>query len=310
MEAGSVDAIISGYEALVGDGGVACVARDVLAVTGADAARYLQGQLSQDVVALAGDDAWSFLLAPSGKVVAWLRVHRVGPDEYLLEVDPSWGEIVRSRLQRFLLRTDAVISEPRRCALVAERWRHSLVRLGDDGEEGALVSTPIGPGVAGRDVLMHDRSIDEVTPSIERLVPEDSFERYRIAHGVVQMGTELTDETIPGEAGQWVIDASVSFTKGCYTGQELVARIDSRGNNVPHPIRLLVLGADAAAGDQVWLDGADVGIITSVAPALRSDLPALALARVGRSVVPGSIVAVGGASAPAPATVVEPGSVH
>ena len=55
------------------------------------------------------------------------------------------------------------------------------------------------------------------------------------------MGAELTEDTIPAEAGQWLVDASVSFTKGCYTGQELVARIDSRGGNVPRPVRLFVV---------------------------------------------------------------------
>src|SRR3546814_11977806 len=58
------------------------------------------------------------------------------------------------------------------------------------------------------------------------------------------MGSELTDATIPAEAGQWLIDASVSFTKGCYTGQELVARVDSRGGNVPRPVRGLVSDGD------------------------------------------------------------------
>jgi folate-binding protein YgfZ len=124
------------------------------------------------------------------------------------------------------------------------------------------------------------------------------------------MGTELTDDTIPGEAGAWVIDASVSFTKGCYTGQELVARIDSRGNNVPHPIRLLKLEGDASLGDEITVDGAAVGTITSITPSLSAELPALALARVGRAVVSGTQVAVGSGPRACAAAVVEPGSVR
>ena len=91
------------------------------------------------------------------------------------------------------------------------------------------------------------------------------------------MGAELTEATIPAEAGQWLIEASVSFTKGCYTGQELVARIDSRGGNVPRPLRgLLVDGDPAPVGASVSRDGKEVGHVTSSA---RSEaLGAIALA--------------------------------
>lgn len=310
VSASSNDQIIAGYEALQGAGGVVVVERDVLSVTGPDAARYLQGQLSQDVVAMVGDSAWSFLLAPTGKVDAWLRVHRIDAESYVLETDPGYGELILTRLKRFLLRTKATITEPRRCALLQHRWDSTLVRLGGDGPEGALVATPVGPLVAGRDELFVDASVGDPLVSVVDAVADEAMIRYRIAHGIPAMGTELTDDTIPGEAGAWVIDASVSFTKGCYTGQELVARIDSRGNNVPHPIRLLKLEGDASLGDEITVDGAAVGTITSITPSLSAELPALALARVGRAVVPGTQVAVGSGPSACAAAVVEPGSVR
>ena len=84
---------------------------------------------------------------------------------------------------------------------------------------------------------------------IERAGSDDDgvTEPERIAAGVPRMGAELVPgQTIPAEAGQHVIDTSVSFTKGCYTGQELVARIDSRGGNVPRHLRALEMaGAEA-----------------------------------------------------------------
>jgi folate-binding protein YgfZ len=310
VTASSNDQIIAGYEALHGAGGAVVVERDVLSVTGPDAARYLQGQLSQDVVAMAGDSAWSFLLAPTGKVVAWLRVHRIDAESYVLETDPGYGDLILTRLKRFLLRTKATIAEPQRCALLQHRWDSSLVRLGDEGREGALVATPVGPHVAGLDELFVDVSVTDPRVSADDAVTDEAMIRYRIAHGIPAMGTELTDDTIPGEAGAWVIDASVSFTKGCYTGQELVARIDSRGNNVPHPIRVLKLDGDASLGDDVTIDGATVGTITSVTPSLSPELPALALARVGRAAVPGTQVAVGSGPSACAAAVVEPGSVR
>jgi len=108
------------------------------------------------------------------------------------------------------------------------------------------------------------------------------------------MGAELSDRTIPAEAGQAVIDASVSFTKGCYTGQELVARVDSRGNNVPRQVRSLVLGgADVAPaiGAEVTHAGKVVGSVTSVAWSPVRDAP-IALALLARSVEVPAIVQV------------------
>ena len=310
MNDSSAEEISRDYQLLCGSGGDGIVERDVVKVSGPDCARYLQGQLSQDVVAMAGDSAWSFLLGPNGKVDAWLRVHRLDAENYLLEVDQGWGDIVVARLKRFLLRTKATIGEPQRAQLVQRRWSSETIRLGVDEVGDELVVAPVGPTVAGTDLLVLDDAATNVGDLSVDWVSSESLDRYRIAHGIPKMGAELTADTIPGEAGEWVIDASVSFTKGCYTGQELVARIDSRGNNVPHPIRLLVLDVDAAVGDEVLVDGATVGSLTSVTPALGAGLPALALARVGRAVVPGSVVAVQNGSAAAPASVVDPGAVR
>ena len=306
----SAEQLVADYHALVGAGGAAVITRDVVAVTGPDAARYLQGQLSQDVVAMVGDSAWSFLLAPTGKVDAWLRVHRIDPEHYLLETDPGYGEVVFARLKRFLLRTKASIAEPESFELVQQRWDASLVRFDDEVHDGVLIASPVGPEVAGRDFLILNSATQPATELVGAVVVPEAMQRYRIAHGIPAMGSELNEDTIPGEAGAWVIDASVSFTKGCYTGQELVARIDSRGNNVPHPIRVLVLDADAAIGDEVYLDETSVGSITSVVPSLDNELPALALARVGRSVIPGTEVSVRSGSSEFRAVAVEPGSVR
>ena len=310
MDALSNDDVIASYLALTADSGSAVVERDVIAVTGPDAARYLQGQLSQDVVAMVGESAWSFLLAPTGKVVAWLRVHRIDAEQYILETDPGWGGAVRARLQRFLLRTKAELSEPQRCLLAQHRWSNELVRLGTESTSGVLVASAVGPGVSGIDELYLDTPPLDVVERRDDVVALAAIERYRIAHGIVRMGTELNDETIPGEAGAWVIDTSVSFTKGCYTGQELVARIDSRGNNVPHPIRLLAIDADVSPGDEVVFEGSVVGAITSAVPALGEGFPALALARVGRSLIPELSVEVVHDATTHSASVVEPGTLR
>ena len=79
------------------------------------------------------------------------------------------------------------------------------------------------------------------------------------------MGSRLDEDTIPATVGPWVIDASVSFTKGCYTGQELVARIDSRGGNVPRRLAVVVGDGDVPVGAEVVVDGAPAGQVTSAA---------------------------------------------
>jgi tRNA-modifying protein YgfZ len=102
------------------------------------------------------------------------------------------------------------------------------------------------------------------------------------------MGSELVvDETIPNAAG--INDRTVSFTKGCYTGQELVARVDSRGDHTPQHLRHLTSSSPLAAGDVLTLDGKQVGTVTTVAANM-------ALAWVARSVEPGTTVLAGSIS--------------
>ena len=92
----------------------------------------------------------------------------------------------------------------------------------------------------------------------------EAYEAVRIEAGIPVMGRELDEGTIPAEAG--VVDRSVSFTKGCYTGQELVARIDSRGGNVPRHLRGLLLPEGAGPATELTdADGRTAGTVTSAA---------------------------------------------
>jgi folate-binding protein YgfZ len=217
--------------------------RDVVHVRGPDAMTYLQGQLSQDVAGLPiGSAAPSFLLEPTGKVSAWLTVHRLADDGYALAVDAGFGSAVAERLARFKLRTKVEITTEAAAGSAAE---------------GAPVD-----------------------------------EEGRIAAGIPRMGAELVPgKTIPAEVGQALLDASVSFTKGCYTGQELVARIDSRGGHVPRQLRGVVVPGSTGPDDlppvgaTVEVDGVAVGELTSVAwsPARGA---VIGLASVGRAVEP------------------------
>lgn len=260
------------------------LARDVIAVRGPDALGFLQGQLSQDVAAIpVGGSADSLLLQPAGKVDAFLRVTKLADDELLLDVDGGFGDAVVARLVRFKLRTKADF-EPL-------PWRAVAVRGTNDVTADGLVLPADWPGLPGVDLLGPDPQLpDGVRPATGA-----ELEAARIAAGQPRMGAELDERTIPAEAG--VVERSVSFTKGCYTGQELVARIDSRGGNVPRRLRVLrVDGAPPPPGTAVVHDGKAAGAVTSSAPHRDGSV---ALAYLGRAVTVPADVTVGDARATA-----------
>lgn len=257
--------------------GAVPIERDTIIVTGPEAITFLQGQLSQDVEPLeVGESAWSLLLQPTGKVDAWLRVTRIGREEAMLDVDAGFGEAVAARLRRFKLRTRADIE-------VVAAAGYAVRGPGAEALDLPDARPARWPGVAGVDIL------HGAPPAALVVASRDALDALRIEVGVPAMGAELTEATIPAEAGQWVIDASVSFTKGCFTGQELVARIDSRGGNVPRPVRGLVVdGNPVLIGAVVRLAEADVGTVTSSARSMA--LGSVALAPLARSVAAGARV--------------------
>ena len=249
--------------------------RDVIRISGPDAISFLQGQLSQNVAGLAvGTSAFTFLLEPQGKVSAWGRITRVADDAILYDVDRGFADVTIARLSRFKLRTKADIE--------TLDWRVVAIR-GETGwfnYAGATFARFDWPGFEGVDLM----GADVAMPSGIPVGDSADYERQRIQAGVPAMGHELDANTIPNETGDLVIEQSVSFTKGCYTGQELVARVDSRGNNTPRRLRLVrVDGGVPDAGSDVLVDDKVVGKLTSVAPA---DGGAVALAFVQRAVTP------------------------
>lgn len=249
-----------GYAALTSGAGAVRLERDFISVVGPDAERYLQGQLSQDVSALAvGQAAPTLILSPQGKLVALLRVLRTGPDSFVVDTDPGWGEPVAERLNRFKLRTAcSVEAVPWQCVALRGAGTPGMDR-GPSGEGVWSVAAPGWPASAGLDLV---GPAVEAPDGVDEVDPE-AYEVVRVACGVPRMGTELDESTIPASAG--VVESSVSFTKGCYTGQELVARIDSRGGNVPRRLRSLAWSGQGvvAAGSTLHQGGAEVGRVTS-----------------------------------------------
>ena len=250
----------------------AATAMDVIEVTGPDAVGYLQGQLSQNVSGLAvGAWAPSLLLEPQGKMCAWMRVHRAADDSVHLVVDAGFGATVEERLRRFWLRTKAELTLRSDVATLAVRgWPAespppASADVTPGGADPILVAPAPWPSHPGYDLIGDAATLPENVVALEGDAGRQALERARVADGVPAMGSEIGPDTIPAAAR--VVEASVDFTKGCYTGQELVARIDSRGNKTP--TRLVCLAGDGDApppGAALSVDGTERAGITSVVP--------------------------------------------
>lgn len=259
------------------------IERDVVRVWGPDAVTFLQGQCSQDVAGMAvGTSTHTFVLQPQGKVDAWARITRTAADEVLLDLDDGFGQALHDRLARFLIRTKAEL-EVLDLPAVAVRGAGA-----PHGElpEGVHRLPVVGPGVEGYDLLgMGAELPDGVAP-----MSLDDLRAHAVVHGVPAMGRELHESTIPAEVGDWIVAESVSFTKGCFVGQELTARIDSRGGNVPRRLRAIRCEAPVVDGDVVDADGPPATITTA---AVSPEHGPVGLAFLGRAVEPGARVTVG-----------------
>lgn len=232
------------------------VARDVVRIHGQDALSYLHSQVSQEVRDLeVGSARWTLLLLPNGRVDVLARVLRAADDDFVLDTDAGFGDELTARLTRFKIRVRADV-EPL-------SWRCVAVRGLDvvDGVEGGV------PAWWGTDADLLGVAV--APPAGVREGTADELERARILAGWPAMGAEIVPgEPIPAETG--VVPVAVDFRKGCYPGQELVERMDSRGADAPRRLRILDVGSDvpsgAGVGDAICgPDGRSVGTITSVA---------------------------------------------
>lgn len=220
--------------------------RDVITASGSDARSYLHSQLSQDIASIRiGETRQSLLLQPTGKLDGIIRVTCVEGETFVLDVDNGCGEAVLTRLNRFKIRVNVDLS------LGHESW--VAVRN---------VQSPISGSIpAWRcDGTAVDIRGAEVNAEL-RQGSFDDYEEARIIAAWPTMNVDVTETSIPAETG--IIDIAVSFTKGCYPGQELVERMDSRGSIAPRQLRYVVVSDRSVVGQEVEHEGRS-GVVTSI----------------------------------------------
>lgn len=277
--------------------------RGQLLVAGPEAAEYLQGQLTNDVEALGpGEGLYATLLDRKGHMQADMRVLRPGDGpELWLDLEPEGLEAARRHLQMYKVGREAEVSD-----VSEERAILSLIgpRAAEIAAAPPLPEHSCEPVVvAGAECLAVGTSqgIDLFVPSAERErviaallgagaaeVSAEAVEILRVEAGRPRFGAEMGAETMPAEAG--IVEDAVSFTKGCYIGQETVARLHYKGKPNRH-LRGLRLSAPAPAGAKLRLGEKEVGALGSavVSPALGP----IGLAIVRREAEPGTELAVG-----------------
>ncbi|HYG95577.1 MAG TPA: glycine cleavage T C-terminal barrel domain-containing protein [Solirubrobacterales bacterium] len=279
--------------------------RGLLVASGPEAAEYLQGQLTNDIEALEpGDGAYAALLDRKGRMQADMRVLRPGEEpELLLDLEPEGLEAARRHLQMYKIGREVEVSD--------ESERHSLLSLIGPraveiagtaalpvnscqtatvgGAQCVAVGTSSGVDLifaAAKREQVRDALLGAGAGAVE--ASPEAAEILRIEAGRPRFGAEMGTETMPAEAG--IVEQAVSFTKGCYIGQETVARLHYKGKPNRH-LRGLRLSAPARPGDALRLGEKEVGSVGSaaVSPALGP----VGLAIVRREAEPGATLAVG-----------------
>ena len=268
-------------------------------VRGGEAAEFLQGQVTNDVEGLApGEGCYAALLTHKGKLRADMRVLRDGDwiwldgeapgrapllhtlETYSLGRDVSFEDLSE---ERAILSLVGPAARERLDAAPPER-EHAFV----EGEHGLYVATDLGV-----DVICAADEADGVRQALGvEEVGGDAAECLRIEAGRPRLGVDMGGDTIPQEAG--LNERAVSFTKGCYVGQETVARLHYKGKPNRH-LRGLRLSEPASKGEPVVASGKSVGSVGSACVSPVHGPIALAILR--REAAPGDTVLVGAAEA-------------
>jgi folate-binding protein YgfZ len=276
--------------------------RGKLLVTGSEAAEYLQGQLTNDIEALAaGEGCYAALLDRKGHMQADMRVLVVSEEKIWLDTEPEGLAAARRHLEMYKIGRDADVHDasderaivsligPRSAELAGSsplpEYFHEEITV--EGVECPAVGTALGIDLIPQ-VKDRERLIAALAEAGAPAVDAAAAEIFRIENGVSRFGSEMDTATMPAEAG--IVERAVNFEKGCYIGQETVARLHYKGKPNRH-LRGLELSGSAEPGATLSLGEKEVGRLGSscVSPAHG----AIGLAIVRREAEPGAELLVG-----------------
>ncbi len=236
---------------------VALRSLEVVTVEGADAESFLHGQVSSNVAGLAvGETSPSLLLSPQGKMVAWFRLKRTSQESFEAYLQAGRGEAFMGRLKRFVLRSNVSFNLSVRQVGSVRSKSHDMVKAllstWEEVEAPEMVDC-FWPAWFGGDYLDFPSELSD----------QGNYDLARIEAGVPAYGLEIDAETIPASVG--VVEGAVDFNKGCYVGQELVARMDSR--SVAPPVRLTrVRSTSTFSKEELYSSNHQgIGRVTSIA---------------------------------------------
>jgi folate-binding protein YgfZ len=255
-----------------------------------EGAGLLDRQVTNDVPALEpGDACYAALLDPKAHIQADMRILRAGPSELWLDTEPQTLEAVLAHLRMYKIGRQVEIadrtSERALLSLIGPRAAEMAARA---GEPAKVVPTELGA-----DLLVPAEAAGTVRAALLAAgalqVGEEAAEVVRVERGIPRHGVDFGPDNLPGEAG--ITERAVSFTKGCYIGQEPVARMYHRGRP-NRTLRGLRLAAEAPPGAPVSAGPKEVGRLTSSVSSPR--LGAIGLAILRREVESGDEVTVGG----------------
>jgi folate-binding protein YgfZ len=277
-------------------------ARGKLLLRGAEAAEYLQGQLTNDIEALgAGEGCYAALLDRKGHMQADMRVLRVADDEILVDTEAEALPVARRHLEMYKVGREVEVEDVTEArallSLIGPRSaelsgapplpEHACEQLSVDGAECQAVGTAFGIDLisAAGDSERLRAALGEAG-AVE--VSPDAIEILRIEIGTPRFGAEMDSTTMPAEAG--IVETAVNFEKGCYIGQETVARLHYRGKPNRH-LRGLRLSAPTAPGTALLTGEKEVGKVggSCVSPVHGP----IALAILRREAEPGAELLVG-----------------
>jgi folate-binding protein YgfZ len=232
--------------------------RSKFRLTGADRARYLNGQVTNDVRQVKPDETlYACVTDVKGRIAADVFVHAEG-DSLLLDAEPDLRETLGMRLERYIVADDVELTD------VTEEWQlwhvwggTESVHASNEFSHHSLRSSRFG--TPGLDIWLPS-SADAPTFESLLILTDADLETWRILQKIPRWPHELNTETFPPEAG---LEArAMNFTKGCYIGQEVLSRIKTTGKM---PREMIAFESDVAvnAGDELWIEKA-VGKVTSV----------------------------------------------